>query len=155
MKDISQWADDGYYSPGNYKTFDNYAVRSNGRVHGYLEPSKVPAAMTELVNKINEKVGAINDNAKETHTLTIATWFHQEFLDKIHPFADGNGRIGRIFMNLILLKSGYPPIFITDIDRQSYLNRFELEGSDVMLDFMCDRMLDSLEVKRNFIHHIL
>jgi Fic family protein len=72
--------------------------------------------------------------------------------NEIHPFADGNGRIGRIFTNLILLKKGFPPIFITDVDRKDYLQRFELaeENPEAMLDFMADRLIESLEMKIAF-----
>jgi Fic family protein len=72
--------------------------------------------------------------------------------NEIHPFADGNGRIGRIFTNLILLKKGFPPIFITDVDRKDYLHRFELaeENPEAMLDFMADRLIESLEMKIAF-----
>ncbi len=150
MKDISQWIDDGVYSPGQYKSFENFAIRSAGKIHNYLSPQEVPLAMKNLIIDINKQILNINDEQKGSHTLSIATKFHQSFLNEIHPFADGNGRIGRIFMNILLMKQGYPPVFIRDVERQSYLDRFEASEDDAMLDFMADRLLDSLEVKRQF-----
>ena len=87
------------------------------------------------------------------HALTIATNFHQQFLNVIHPFSDGNGRIGRIFTNLILLKNGYPPVFIKDVNKDEYLKRFELSDNDInpMLDYMADRLIESLEEKWEFV----
>ena len=45
---------------------------------------------------------------------------HHEFL-LIHPFDDGNGRVGRLLLNYVLLKSGYPPIVIRTGQKSSYL----------------------------------
>lgn len=51
--------------------------------------------------------------------LTIAT-FHADF-ERIHPFLDGNGRTGRLVMNLLLLRRGFPPAIIRKRDRARYL----------------------------------
>jgi Fic family protein len=149
MKNIEQWADDGLYSPGVYKVFDNMTVRSSGKIHTYLGPREVPGAMNELIVETNNRLGNTDVTDPNEHPLSIATFFHQKFLNEIHPFADGNGRIGRIFTNLILLKKGFPPIFIANVDRIDYLQRFELgeEKPDAMLDFMADRLIESLEMK--------
>lgn len=152
MKDIAQWTDDGDYSPGRYKSFENYTTRSNGKIHSYIPPADVSAAMAELISNINSQLTDIDIQDIEKHPLTIATFFHQEFLNKIHPFSDGNGRIGRLFTNLILLKQGYPPIFIKDVDRLEYLKCFERSDIDIrpMLDFLADRLVESLTMKLKF-----
>lgn len=74
----------------------------------------IKADMKELFNwyKKNESV---------LHPFVLATSFHHKF-EKIHPFFDGNGRTGRILMNFILLKMGYPPIIIRKKYRTDYLN---------------------------------
>ncbi|MDH3500676.1 MAG: Fic family protein [Acidimicrobiia bacterium] len=46
--------------------------------------------------------------------------FHAEF-ERIHPFLDGNGRTGRLVLNLLLVRSGYPPAIITKRQRKTYL----------------------------------
>lgn len=54
------------------------------------------------------------------HPLVLATIFHHK-LEKIHPFFDGNGRTGRMLLNLILLKNNYPPLIIRKKFRKEYL----------------------------------
>jgi Fic family protein len=152
MEDSAQWADDGLYSPGQYKSFENVTVRSTGKIHTYLLPSNVAKAMEELVYYTNESLKKADTKDTNKHPLTTATYFHHQFLNRIHPFSDGNGRIGRIFTNLILLKNGYPPVFIKEVNRDEYLKRFELSDNDItaMLDFMADRLIESLEEKWGF-----
>jgi Fic family protein len=152
MKSRDQWGDDGDFNPGHYKSFDNVTIRSTGKLHKYMPPDQVEGAMEELVFHTNESLKNTDIQDPDKHPLTIATYFHQQFLNRIHPFADGNGRIGRIFTNLILLKNGYPPIFIKEVNKEEYLKRFELSDNDIqpMLDFMADRLIESLEQKLEF-----
>lgn len=55
------------------------------------------------------------------HPLVLAILFHHKF-EKIHPFFDGNGRTGRMLVNLILLQRGYPPLIIRKKNRKRYLD---------------------------------
>jgi len=153
MKNIEQWGDDGLYSPGKYKAFENVTVRSTGRIYKFMKPADVPKAMAELITEVNARLSDSDAGDPEKHPLAIAVYFHQRFLNEIHPFGDGNGRIGRIFTNLILIKEGYPPIFIQDVDRAEYLRRFELteKEPDAMVDFLADGLIESLRMKIEYI----
>ena len=60
-------------------------------------------------------------NAKKTHPFELATLLHTRF-ELIHPFSDGNGRVGRALMNFILERGGYPTIYLGLSHRKDYLD---------------------------------
>lgn len=60
-------------------------------------------------------------NNATLHPLVLATVFHHRF-EKIHPFMDGNGRVGRMLLNYILMSKGYPPVVIHKKSRAEYLD---------------------------------
>lgn len=63
----------------------------------------------------------LDEHEKKLHPLVLATLFHHKF-ENIHPFADGNGRTGRMLMNHLLMRRGYPPVVISRRHRREYLN---------------------------------
>lgn len=70
------------------------------------EPSQVLQLMYQFVDNLNYKVANATNSEEHLATLTYA---HYEFV-RIHPFNNGNGRTGRIVMNLVALKFGYQPL---------------------------------------------
>ena len=74
----------------------------------------VPFLMQDLVDWVNK-------NPSELVPVELAAVLHHKF-EHIHPFIDGNGRVGRLVMNLILLRLGYPIAVIRQVDRKRYLD---------------------------------
>ena len=90
-------------------------VRIMGAAHETAQPYLIVPKMEELLR---------NYLASEEHIVTKLARFHIEF-EGIHPFIDGNGRTGRLLVNLELMKAGYPPIDIKFTDRIAYYNAFD------------------------------
>lgn len=65
-----------------------------------------------------------NQSKEKMHPIKLAALFHGRF-EQIHPFEDGNGRVGRFLVNVILLKRKYPPIIIRKSQRVSYLKALQ------------------------------
>lgn len=90
-------------------------VRIMGAQHEPVQPYLIEPKMEQLLQEFNEST---------EHIVTKLARFHIEF-EGIHPFIDGNGRTGRLLVNLELMKAGYPPIDIKFTDRISYYNAFD------------------------------
>lgn len=90
-------------------------VRIMGAKHEPAQPYLIKPKMEQLLEFYN--------NNKE-HIIPRLARFHIEF-EGIHPFIDGNGRTGRLLVNLELMKAGYPPIDIKFTDRIAYYNAFD------------------------------
>ncbi len=58
-------------------------------------------------------------NKKKYHPVILASYFHATF-ESIHPFTDFNGRTGRLLLNFILLKNGFPAIDMKNKDKLKY-----------------------------------
>lgn len=99
---------------GDYKTSPNHVITSTGETHYYASVEETPILMGELAGWHNKA----RKNPK-IHPLILASLFHHQFV-AIHPFDDGNGRMARMLMNLILLKNQYPPVVVRQEDRHSY-----------------------------------
>jgi Fic family protein len=95
-------------SPGEYR---RVGVIISGSEHRPPEPLEVPPRMEALVAWINAN--------SDKDPILLATVAHHE-LAAVHPFKDGNGRVSRLLMNMLLLKNGYPISNIRREDRPSY-----------------------------------
>lgn len=73
--------------------------------------------------KMEELMKSYNNAGNKLHGIEKITRFHLDF-EEIHPFIDGNGRTGRLVLNLELMKNGYPPISVKFTDRKKYYECF-------------------------------
>lgn len=73
----------------------------------------------EITDYMEEMVEWYEGNKEKFKPIVLAAIMHNQF-EHIHPFQDGNGRVGRLLLNLILIKNNYPPINIFLKDRKKY-----------------------------------
>lgn len=62
--------------------------------------------------------------------IELAAWMHFRF-EHVHPFPDGNGRVGRLLLNLHMLKHNWPPVHILPVNREEYLSALEAGETDL------------------------
>jgi Fic family protein len=89
------------------------------------------APSSRVVTLLKELIGWYNKYKKEYPGILLAAVIHNQF-ENIHPFADGNGRVGRILLNNILLKNNLPPLNIDLKNQREYyatLQVYENEGN--------------------------
>ena len=102
---------------GKYRNVPVYVLLKNGEKHMFCDPLLISDEMDNYFNWLFSQ--------KNEHPLIIAAEAHTRFVS-IHPFIDGNGRSGRLIMNLILLQNGYVPVIIKNGKGLEYLDALEL-----------------------------
>lgn len=102
--------------PQDRGVYRRLPVRIIGAKVDPLQPYLVGPKMEELMENYNS-----TDN--KLHIIEKIARFHLEF-EGVHPFIDGNGRTGRLILNLEIMKDGYPPISVKFTDRKKYYDCF-------------------------------
>ena len=105
--------------PGLFKNRNNYIYNYAGERYDFTPSEDTIEAMNSLSNWLDNQLQAFKKGKQLKTIPEIAFEYHLRFLT-IHPFLDGNGRTGRILMNLILIANGYPPIIIRTEENDLY-----------------------------------
>ena len=118
--------------PGEFKKHDY--------VTGLAEvgslPEDVEADLTELLNELNEYEGV--------DLLKAAAYFHARF-EYIHPFADGNGRVGRTLLNYYLMINDHPPLIIYNKYKSAYYHALAVYDNTEDLEPMTTFLVEQTE----------
>ena len=110
----------GQIDRDNAGTWRKVRVFISGSRRVLPAPDKVPALMAEFVRWMSVNEGRL-------HPVEFAAIVHQKFV-YVHPFVDGNGRVARLLMNLVLLRAGWTLAIIPPICRHEYIATLDKAG---------------------------
>ncbi len=110
-------------------------VRIMGAYHTPPDPIIVPELMEKLVKEFE---------TSKLHPIEKAALFHLKF-EGVHPFVDGNGRTGRLILNLFLMQNGYPPVNVKFADRKRYYDAFDSYYRDSDASAMVEMVAEYVE----------
>lgn len=136
------------------------ADRAEDRGRWRRVPVSIAGAMTKPVQpyQIEPMMGALladmNTVYEKLHIVEKVALFHLRF-ESIHPFIDGNGRTGRLLMNLQLIKAGYPPINVKFADRQRYYEAFDSYATTGSAEAMTTLIAEYLKARMQSISDII
>ncbi len=119
--------------------------RNHGvRIVGTNLPTANHLKISELIPKLITQIA----NSKKD-VIASATRVHSRF-EQIHPFSDGNGRIGRLLLNAMLLEANFVPAIIKQQQKQLYYTYlYKAQGADdhsQLEDFLCDAIVDGFRI---------
>jgi Fic family protein len=125
---------------GKYRQHGVRIVGANVPTANYI---KVPELMKNLIKEINNK---------KVDIIKRSTIVHSKF-EQVHPFSDGNGRIGRLLLCAMLLLENFPPAVVEIKEKKIYLNylrKSQLKKDYTPLeDFICDAILNGFKIIEN------
>lgn len=113
---------------------DKIAGRFRGSGEYVRVGSFIASAPEHITSRIEQMVVDYTSD-HETYFVEKITRFHLEF-ETIHPFMDGNGRIGRALINFQLLRLGFPPVIVRDKEKQMYYKSFLQYRDDKKMNIM-------------------
>lgn len=112
--------------------------------------------MATYVDMFNGRLDDVDNTILEKHLLTRIAYFHNKFLNDIHPFVDGNGRVCRIIIGAVLMHHNCPPIFpeITTQEEQiEYISTIvyceQNKNDDLLVEYFAKGMTNYLQKRIN------
>lgn len=123
---------------------DNIDESISGRfrkIHEYVRVGTHVAPAPEHIEAMIDTMLLEYSSTHDAHFLEKISRFHLDF-ETIHPFNDGNGRIGRVLINYQILQTSFPPIIIRDKEKGTYYKAFkEYRESDNKKSNIMDKIL--------------
>lgn len=140
-----------------YRRIDPSQAGKFRTVPVFISGSHYPLPLPEQIPVLMDKFLVwYQQNETELHPLELAALVHQRFVF-IHPFVDGNGRVARLLMNLVLLRFGYPITIIPPILRLEYIAALEKahRSTDDFIQFIIARETETLRELLRLLGHSL
>jgi Fic family protein len=133
--------------PEDKGVYRRIPVKIMGASHEPPEPYLVPVQMEQLVRDLAHD---------KKHSIEKTAVFHLDF-EGVHPFIDGNGRTGRLLLNLLLMQAGYPPVNVKFADRKRYYACFDSYYRDndaapmveMVAEYTKERLSQMLQILQN------
>lgn len=124
---------------------DAGSYRRHGvRITGINLPTANYLSVPKLVSSLFTQV-----TKKQTDIIALSASVHARF-EQIHPFSDGNGRVGRLLMNALLLKANLTPAIIHQQQKQlyyTYLYKTQTTDDQSQLEnFLCEAVMDGFKI---------
>lgn len=120
------------------------------KIHDYVTGDGVGASPEDVESELQELLEEVKA-AEGKDVMTIAAYLHLRF-EEIHPFADGNGRVGRTLLNYYLMTHGFPPLILYSEDKKTYYLSLavydktgEIKG---FIEFLKEQMVKTWEKKK-------
>ena len=107
-----------------------------------------PPPALEVPKQMHSLISWARANHKKFDVVEFAAMFHHKFVH-IHPFQDGNGRVGRLLMNIFLMQYGVPLTIIQKNDRKKYyrvLSAADFGNYEPLVQFTNQNVLRSLSI---------
>lgn len=131
IKEIHRILTSGTYDSRRY--IENDERPGEFKHHDYITGiHEVGAAANEVEGQLSELIQEVN-NYDDENILLTGSYFHLKF-ENIHPFADGNGRVGRTILNYYFMINDNPPIIIYDDDKALYYQCLQKYDEDEILE---------------------
>jgi len=104
-------------------------VRITGTAYTPPRMEKVVREMEALLKEYDSR------DIEGVEVFSLGAWFHHGF-ESVHPFNDGNGRVGRLLLSIYFLKHNWPPVHVLPPDRESYMSAMEKGHSSDLSDLV-------------------
>ena len=110
-----------------------FPVKIEGADFKPPEPEKVKPLILQMINFYYK-------NKRKIHPFVMACLIHAQFVE-VHPFEDGNGRTGRALMNWVLMRAGYPKVFVPVKLRPKYYEAIDCHNEKKIKEY-CEKMFE-------------
>ncbi|MDR2114129.1 MAG: Fic family protein [Bifidobacteriaceae bacterium] len=127
---------------GQYKAQPNHVALPNGDTYYYAPPADTLAEMARFIDELR------GSGFAAAHPVVQAAYAHYAFI-RIHPFADGNGRVARALASVYLYRNPGVPLVIFADQRTQYLDALGEADSDrptVFIQFLAQRVIDTVNL---------